>query len=123
MAQGVVGGITSWAWEYRGRYHDGTLPLWLAEDEVRHSFSPLERVSRYVGSTIWPRQNENAFRSTHERRARTSVSGESLLTLPDWYGQMLSTRGQRVLESGAPGWGLGGAYATRSHSRDGASDS
>lgn len=32
----------SWAWEYRGRYQDGTLSPWLTEDEVRDSFSSLQ---------------------------------------------------------------------------------
>ena len=41
VAQGA-GEPTAWAWEYQGKYQDGTTSSWLTEDNVRDSFSPLQ---------------------------------------------------------------------------------
>ena len=40
--QGAGGTSTAWAWEYQGKYQDGTTSTWLTEDAVRDSFSPLQ---------------------------------------------------------------------------------
>jgi len=37
-----AGGSSAWAWEYRGKYQDGTASSWLTEDTVKDSFSPLQ---------------------------------------------------------------------------------
>ena len=39
---GVGGTSAAWAWEYRGKYQDGTTSSWLTEDAVRDSFSSLQ---------------------------------------------------------------------------------
>lgn len=81
VAQGAGGTSSAWAWEYRGKYQDGTTSSWITEDTVRDSFSPLQLD---VFHALWEDYHGANIalgppsRGTRSRHARWRLGGISL---------------------------------------------
>ncbi|CAB1113987.1 unnamed protein product [Ectocarpus sp. CCAP 1310/34] len=80
--QGAGGASTAWAWEYRGKYQDGTTSSWLTEDTVKDSFSPLQLDvfhalwEDYHGSDVAPRPPGAPTRGEREVATREAALQE-----------------------------------------------
>ena len=115
VARGVGGASAAWAWEYQGRYQDGTTTSWLTEDVVRDSFSPLQldvfhaMWEDYHGQEIAARPAGPPTRGEREVATRTEALQEFPLNtevgreLTDKEGNVIISRG-RVCDFYDPYW-------------------
>eukprot|EP00752_Nemacystus_decipiens_P018499 g16585.t1 len=105
----------AWAWEYRGKYQDGSTSSWLTEDEVKDSFSPLQLDvfhalwEDYHGPDIAPRPPGAPTRGEREVATREAALKEFPLNtevgreLQDNNGYVIITRG-KVCDFYDPYW-------------------
>ncbi|CAB1106551.1 unnamed protein product [Ectocarpus sp. CCAP 1310/34] len=76
------GAPTAWAWEYKGKYQEGTPSDWLTEDTVKDSFSPLQLgifhalCEDYHGTDVAPRPPGALSRGEHEVATREAALKE-----------------------------------------------
>ena len=113
--QNSSGSSTSWTWEYRGKYQDGTLSDWLTEDQTRDSFSPLQldvfhaMWEHYHGPSRAPRPAGAPSRSERDVATRTKALREFPIgtevgrELTDQGGHAVIRKG-RVCDFGDPYW-------------------
>ena len=109
------GGTTSWAWEYQGKYQDGTSSGWLTEEQVRDSFSSLQidvfhaLWEDYFGPDVAPRpagspsRGEREVATAEEALREFPVGTEIGRELFDEAGQTVLRRG-RVCDFSDPYW-------------------
>ena len=115
VTQGAGGGTTAWAWEYQGKYQDGTLSSWLTEDTVRDSFSPLQldvfhaMWEDYYGPEIAarppgsPSRGKREVATREEALSKFPLGTEVARELMDKEGNVILSRG-RVCDFYDPYW-------------------
>ena len=113
--QGAGGASAAWAWEYRGKYQDGTASSWITEDSVRDSFSPLQLDvfhalwEDYHGKDVAPRPAGPPTRGEREVATRAEALREFPLgtavcrELTDGSGNIITNRG-KVCDFFDPYW-------------------